>query len=49
MYSKGIVGYSIDSRMKSSLADAALNNAVARRHADGADVATGIRRYLVRL
>ncbi|WP_405910227.1 IS3 family transposase [Streptomyces sp. NBC_00828] len=30
-FSKRIVGYSIDSRMKSSLAVAALNNAVARR------------------
>ncbi|KRF35522.1 integrase [Terrabacter sp. Soil810] len=39
LYSNRIVGYSIDSRMKSSLAVAALNNAVARRHADGADVA----------
>ncbi|GAA2748210.1 hypothetical protein GCM10009868_40380 [Terrabacter aerolatus] len=37
--SNRIVGYSIDSRMKSSLAVAALDNAVARRHADGADVA----------
>ena len=39
VYSNRIVGYSIDSRMKSRLAVAALNNAVARRHADGADVA----------
>jgi transposase InsO family protein len=39
VYSNRIVGYSIDSRMKSSLAVAALDNAVARRHADGADVA----------
>ena len=31
VYSNRIVGYSIDSRMKSSLAVAALNNAVARR------------------
>ncbi|MBO0517205.1 IS3 family transposase [Streptomyces beijiangensis] len=31
VFSKRIVGYSIDSRMKSSLAVAALNNAVARR------------------
>ena len=33
-YSNRIVGYSIDSRMKSRLAVAALNNAVARRAAD---------------
>ena len=39
VYSNRIVGYSIDSRMKSSLAVAALDNAVARRNADGADVA----------
>jgi putative transposase len=39
VYSNRIVGYSIDSRMKSSLAVAALNNAVARRRADGAVVA----------
>ena len=39
VYSNRIVGYSIDSRMKSRLAVAALDNAVARRHADGADVA----------
>lgn len=39
VYSNRIVGYSIDSRMKSSLAVAALNNAVARRRADGAAVA----------
>jgi transposase InsO family protein len=39
VYSNRIVGYAIDSRMKSSLAVAALNNAVARRRADGADVA----------
>ena len=31
MFSNRIVGYSIDTRMKSSLAVAALNNAVARR------------------
>ena len=37
--SKRIVGYSIDSRMKSRLAVAALNNAVARRQAQGVDVA----------
>jgi transposase InsO family protein len=37
--SNRIVGFSIDSRMRSSLAVAALNNAVARRRADGADVA----------
>ena len=34
-----IVGYSISDRMKSSLAVAALDSAVARRRADGADVA----------
>ena len=39
VHSNRIVGYSIDSRMKSRLAVAALDNAVARRHADGADVA----------
>ena len=39
VYSNRIVGYSIDSRMKSTPAVAALNNAVARRHADGAVVA----------
>ncbi|MCW2849437.1 MAG: transposase [Marmoricola sp.] len=39
VYSNQIVGYSIDSRMKSRLAVAALNNAVARRFADGDDVA----------
>jgi transposase InsO family protein len=39
VYSNRIVGYSIDARMKSSLAVAALNNAVARRRADGAVVA----------
>jgi putative transposase len=39
VYSNRIVGYSIDSRMKSRLAVAALANAVARRRADGADVA----------
>jgi len=38
-HSNRIVGYSIDSRMKSRLAVTALDNAVARRHADGADVA----------
>jgi transposase InsO family protein len=38
-YSNRIVGYSIDSRMKSRIAVAALSNAVARRRADGADVA----------
>src|SRR5690606_29671844 len=37
-YSNRIVGYSIDSRMKSRLAVAALDNAVARRRADGAVV-----------
>lgn len=39
VYSNRIVGYSIDSRMKSRLAVAALENAVARRRAGGADVA----------
>ena len=39
VYSNRIVGYSIDSRMKSRLAVAALNHAVARRHAEGGDVA----------
>jgi transposase InsO family protein len=39
VYSNRIVGYSIDSRMTSTLAVAALNNAVGRRQADGADVA----------
>jgi putative transposase len=39
VYSNRIVGYSIDSRMKSRLAVAALDNAVARRHAQGAEVA----------
>lgn len=34
-----IVGYSIDSRMKSRLAVAALDNAVARRHVEGSEVA----------
>ena len=34
-----IVGYSISDRMKSSLAVAALDSAVARRRADGADIA----------
>ncbi|KRF37400.1 integrase [Nocardioides sp. Soil805] len=38
-YSNRIVGYSIDSRMKSSLAVAALNNAAARRRIEGGDVA----------
>jgi transposase InsO family protein len=37
--SNRIVGYSIDSRMKSSLAVAALNNAVARRRIEGGAVA----------
>jgi putative transposase len=36
--SNKIVGYSIDSRMKARLAVAALDNAVARRRAEGADV-----------
>ena len=39
VYSNRIVGYSIDSRMKSRLAVAALDNAVARRHSEGAAVA----------
>lgn len=39
VYSNRIVGYSIDSRMKSRIAVAALDNGVARRRADGADVA----------
>jgi transposase InsO family protein len=39
VYSNRIVGYSIDSRMKSSLAVAALNNAAARRRLEGGDVA----------
>jgi transposase InsO family protein len=39
VYSNRIVGYSIDSRMKSSLAVNALENAVARRAVDEADVA----------
>ncbi|NYG55947.1 transposase InsO family protein [Nocardioides perillae] len=38
-YSNRIVGYSINSRMKSRIAVAALDNAVARRNAEGADVA----------
>ncbi len=37
--SNRIVGYSIDSRMKSRLAVAAISNAVAMRHAAGQDVA----------
>jgi putative transposase len=39
VYSNRIVGYSIDSRMKSRIAVAALDSAVARRQAEGADVA----------
>ncbi len=39
VFSNRIVGYSIDSRMKARLAVAALNNAVARRAATGAEVA----------
>jgi transposase InsO family protein len=39
VYSNRIIGYSIDSRMKSRLAVAALGNAVARRHAEGVEVA----------
>ncbi len=38
-HSNRIVGYSIDSRMKSRLAVSALNNAVARRAAEGRNVA----------
>jgi transposase InsO family protein len=39
VYSNRIVGYSIDSRMKARLAVAALDNAVARRRAEGTHVA----------
>jgi putative transposase len=39
VHSNRIVGYSIDSRMKSRLAVTAIDNAVARRAADGAEVA----------
>lgn len=39
VYSSRIVGYSIDSRMKSRIAVSALDNAVARRNAEGVDVA----------
>jgi putative transposase len=39
VHSNRIVGYSIDSRMKSRLAVTAIDNAVARRGADGAEVA----------
>jgi transposase InsO family protein len=39
VFSNRIVGYSIDSRMKSRLAVAALDNAVASRRAGGVDVA----------
>jgi transposase InsO family protein len=39
VYSNRIVGYRIDSRMKSSLAVAALNDAAARRRIEGGDVA----------
>jgi len=39
VHSNRIVGYSIDSRMKSRLAVTAIENAVARRAADGSDVA----------
>src|SRR4051794_33952955 len=39
VYSNRIIGYSIDSRMKSRLAVAALNHAVTRRQAEGGDVA----------
>jgi putative transposase len=40
VYSNRIVGYSIDSRMKSRIAVAALDNAVERRNAEGVDVAS---------
>jgi transposase InsO family protein len=39
VYSNRIIGYSIDSRMKSRLAVAAINNAVGMRRAAGQDVA----------
>ncbi|HWI42185.1 MAG TPA: IS3 family transposase [Nocardioides sp.] len=39
VYSNRIVGYSIDSRMKAKIAVAALDNAVARRNAEGIGVA----------
>ena len=39
VHSNRIVGYSISDRMQSRLAVAAIDNAVARRHADAADVA----------
>jgi putative transposase len=39
VYPNRIVGYSIDAGMKARLAVQALDNAVARRRADGADVA----------
>jgi putative transposase len=39
VHSNRIVGYSISDRMKSRLAVTAIDNAVARRHADGAEVA----------
>lgn len=39
MYSNRIVGYAIDSRMKSRLAKKALDSAVARRRIEGHDVA----------
>lgn len=39
VYSNRIVGYSIDSRMKSRIAVAALDNAVARRNAEGVGMA----------
>lgn len=42
VYSGRIVGYSISDRMKSSLAVQALENAVARRRVEGADVAGSI-------
>jgi putative transposase len=39
VHSNRIVGYSSNDRLKSGLAVTALDSAVARRHADGADVA----------
>ena len=39
VFSNRVVGYSIDTNMKSRLAVAALNNAVAHRHIEGNNVA----------
>ncbi len=39
MHSNRIIGYSIDSRMKSRLAVTAIDNAVARRRAERSEVA----------